>query len=158
MTSTSIHSLIHGALSQWLAEPVVIAVAVCMFSGNFEYNNPFLLYLSIYFHSGYMVWKINMPSFKVVGYISYILNKQRNTSSGMWSTLVKTTLLPGHNGVTVVVSLPTIPSHDVTANIPIVYYSLLYHVKSRKYQGVFEVKSRVKTWQVRGIWSQQLEH
>ena len=28
--------------------------------------------------------------------------------------------------------------------------------KSRKYQGVFEVKSRVKTWQVRGIWSQQL--
>ena len=30
--------------------------------------------------------------------------------------------------------------------------------KSRKYQGIFEVKSRVKTWQVRGIWSQQLEH
>ena len=30
--------------------------------------------------------------------------------------------------------------------------------KSRKYQGVFEVKSRVKTWQVRRIWSQQLEH
>ena len=27
--------------------------------------------------------------------------------------------------------------------------------KSRKYQGVFEVKSRGKTWQVRGIWSQQ---
>ena len=30
--------------------------------------------------------------------------------------------------------------------------------KSRKYQGVFEVKRRVITWQVRGIWSQQLEH
>ena len=30
--------------------------------------------------------------------------------------------------------------------------------KSRKYQGVFEVKSRVKTWQVRGIRSPQLEH
>ena len=30
--------------------------------------------------------------------------------------------------------------------------------KSRKYQGVFDVKSRVKIWQVRGIWSQQLEH
>ena len=30
--------------------------------------------------------------------------------------------------------------------------------KSRKYQRVFEVKSRVKTWQVRGIWYQQLEH
>ena len=36
-----------------------------------------------------------------------------------------------------------------------------YHVfnaKSRKYQGVFAVKNRVKKWQVRGIWSQQLEH
>ena len=33
-----------------------------------------------------------------------------------------------------------------------------YKAKSRKYQGVFEVKGRVKTWQVRGIWSQQLEH
>ena len=33
-----------------------------------------------------------------------------------------------------------------------------HEAKSRKYQGVFEVKSRVKTWQVRGIWSQQLEH
>ena len=30
--------------------------------------------------------------------------------------------------------------------------------KSRKYQGVYEVKSRVRTWQVRGIWSQQLDH
>ena len=34
----------------------------------------------------------------------------------------------------------------------------LLQAKSRKYQGVFEVKSRVKTWQVRGIWSQQLKH
>ena len=33
-----------------------------------------------------------------------------------------------------------------------------FQAKSRKYQGVFEVKSRVKTWQVRGVWSQQLEH
>ena len=33
-----------------------------------------------------------------------------------------------------------------------------YKAKSRKYQGVFEVKSRVKTWQVRGTWSPQLEH
>ena len=37
-------------------------------------------------------------------------------------------------------------------------YKCFEIVKSRKYQGVFEVKSRVKTWQVRGIWSQQLEH
>ena len=35
--------------------------------------------------------------------------------------------------------------------------SLRSKAKSRKYQGVFEVKSRVKTWQVRGIWSQQLD-
>ena len=34
----------------------------------------------------------------------------------------------------------------------------MFEAKSRKYQGVFEVKSRVKTWQVRGIWTQQLEH
>ena len=34
----------------------------------------------------------------------------------------------------------------------------IYGAKSRKYQGVFKVKSRGKTWQVRGIWSQQLEH
>ena len=37
-------------------------------------------------------------------------------------------------------------------------YTVSKGAKSRKYQGVFEVKSRVKTWQVRGIWSQQLEH
>ena len=37
-------------------------------------------------------------------------------------------------------------------------YFMNTKAKSRKYQGVFEVKSRVKTWQVRGIWSQQLEH
>ena len=30
--------------------------------------------------------------------------------------------------------------------------------KSREYQGVFKGKSRVKPWQIRGIWSQQLEH
>ena len=30
--------------------------------------------------------------------------------------------------------------------------------KSRKYQGVFKVKIRVKTWQVWGIWFQELEH
>ena len=34
----------------------------------------------------------------------------------------------------------------------------LLEAKSRKYQGEFEVKGRVKTWQVRGIRSQQLEH
>ena len=30
-------------------------------------------------------------------------------------------------------------------------YAFHFKAKSRKYQGVFEVKSRVKTWQVRGI-------
>ena len=37
-------------------------------------------------------------------------------------------------------------------------FVICFQVKSRKYQGVFEVKSRAKTWQVPGIWSQQLEH
>ena len=37
--------------------------------------------------------------------------------------------------------------------------SLKYkEANSRKYQREFEVISRVKTWQIRGIWSQQLEH
>ena len=44
-----------------------------------------------------------------------------NISSGKGLTHVKTTLLPGQERVTVVASLPTNPSCDVTANIPIVY-------------------------------------
>ena len=32
------------------------------------------------------------------------------------------------------------------------------NAKSRKYRGVIKIKSRIKTWQVRGIRSQQLEH
>ena len=51
-------------------------------------------------------------------FIFQFINK--NTSSGKWLTLVKTTLLPGQNRVTVVASLPTNQSCDVTANIPIV--------------------------------------
>ena len=43
-------------------------------------------------------------------------------------------------------------------NIYLCWGICIIEAKSRKYQGVFEVKSRVKTWQVRGIWSQQLEH
>ena len=49
----------------------------------------------------------------------YILIINENTSSGKWLTLVKTTLLPGKNRVTVVASLPTNLSRDVKANIPI---------------------------------------
>ena len=40
-------------------------------------------------------------------------------SSGKGLTLVKTTPLPGQERVTVVASLPTNQSCDVTANIPI---------------------------------------
>ena len=40
-------------------------------------------------------------------------------SSGKGLTLVKTTLLPGQERLIVVASLPTSPSCDVTANIPI---------------------------------------
>ena len=53
-----------------------------------------------------------MSSFKVFKYISYILNKNENTSSGKELTLIKTTLLPGQERVTVVASLPTNPSRD----------------------------------------------
>ena len=42
-----------------------------------------------------------------------------NMSSGKGLTLVKTTLLSGQERVTVVASLPTNLSRDVTANIPI---------------------------------------
>ena len=42
-----------------------------------------------------------------------------NMSSGKGLTLAKTTLLPGQERVTVVASLPTNQSCDVTANIPI---------------------------------------
>ena len=52
-------------------------------------------------------------------YISYILINNENTSSGNWLTLIKTTLLPGQARVTVLVSLPTNPSRDVTLKIPI---------------------------------------
>ena len=43
----------------------------------------------------------------------------KNMSSGKGLTLVKTTHLPGQERVTVVASLPTNQSRDVTANIPI---------------------------------------
>ena len=49
----------------------------------------------------------------------YIQMNNENMSSGKGLTLVKTTLLPGQERVTVVASLPTNPSCDVTANIPI---------------------------------------
>ena len=60
-----------------------------------------------------------MSSFKVSEYISCILINNENMSSGKYLTLVKTTLLTGQSGETVVASLPTSPSRDVMANIPI---------------------------------------
>ena len=38
------------------------------------------------------------------------------------------------------------------------YVYVIFEARSRKYQGVFKVKSRVKTWHVRKIWSHQLEY
>ena len=53
----------------------------------------------------------------------------------------------------------TIDNPKIEKYIPDIYPAeLQLKAKSKKYQGVCEVKSRVKTWQVRGIWSQQLEH
>ena len=54
-----------------------------------------------------------------------------NMSSGKGLTLVKTTLLPGQERVTVVASLPTNQSCDVTANIPI-RTSVLFPTDSEK--------------------------
>ena len=59
------------------------------------------------------------PLFNISEYILYILINKENTSSGKGLFLVKTTLLPGQERVTVVASLPTSQSRDVTANIPI---------------------------------------
>ena len=66
-----------------------------------------------------------MSSFNGSEYISCILINNENKSSGNYLTLVKTTLLTGQCGVTVVASLPTSPSGDVTANIPITQKNLL---------------------------------
>ena len=52
-----------------------------------------------------------------------------NMSSGKGLTLVKTKLLPGQERVTVVASLPTNPSCDVTANIPIVLIVHFLHTR-----------------------------
>ena len=46
-------------------------------------------------------------------------------SSGKGQALVKTTLSPGQERVTEVASLPTNPSCDVTANIPIFLFGLI---------------------------------
>ena len=51
-----------------------------------------------------------------------------NMSSGKGLTLVKTTLLPGQEWVTVVASLPTNPSCNVTANIPILSPVDIYYI------------------------------
>ena len=60
-----------------------------------------------------------MSSFNGSEYISCILNNNENTSSDNYMTRVKTTHLTGQCRVTVVASLPTNQSHDVTANNPI---------------------------------------
>ena len=56
--------------------------------------------------------------------LNKLLNNE-NMSSGKGLALVKTTLLPGQEGVTVVAFLLTNPSCDVTANIPIEYIVLM---------------------------------
>ena len=56
-------------------------------------------------------------SFNVSEYISDILIKNENMSSGKCLTLVKATLLTGQGDGGA--SLPTYPSRDIMANIPI---------------------------------------
>ena len=49
--------------------------------------------------------------------------------------------------------------HNCIIHVLLVSYEVsISEAKSRKYQGLFKVKSRVKIWQIREIWSQQLEH
>ena len=57
-------------------------------------------------------------------------------SSGKCLTLVKTTHLTGQSGVTVVASLPTSPSRDVTANIPIQKCKEMFDLNSKKLEVV----------------------
>ena len=45
---------------------------------------------------------------------------------------------------------------ELVSSETLVYIGI--EAKSREYKGMFKVKSRVKTWQALGIWSQQLEH
>ena len=52
----------------------------------------------------------------------FLLINNENMCSGKFLTLVKTTHLTGQSGVTVVASLPTNESRDVTANIPILSF------------------------------------
>ena len=66
-----------------------------------------------------------MSPFNISEYISDILINTENMSSGKLPSLVKTTLLPGQNGTTAMAFLPTNPSRDVTANIPIDSYNLM---------------------------------
>ena len=50
----------------------------------------------------------------------------------MYLTLSKTTHLPGQEQVTVVASLPTNQSREVTANIPILFSSLLHEFRETR--------------------------
>ena len=87
---------------------MVILSITCHFS--FIYQNIFIQ----------VIWSgIKICPLSGSEYISCILINNENTSSGNYLTLVKTTLLTGQSGMTVVASLPTNPSPDVTANIPI---------------------------------------
>ena len=52
----------------------------------------------------------------------------------------------------------TSPPHSVLLSATLFASVQLLNAKSRKYKGVLKVKSRVKTRQFRGIWSQQFEH
>ena len=58
-------------------------------------------------------------------------------------------LLISSNGICPNISLMAVPTNQIA--VTKIVMKNYEKAKSRKYQGVFEVKSRVKTWQVRGI-------
>ena len=70
-----------------------------------------------------------------------------NMSSGKGLTLVKTTLLPGQERVTVVASLSTNQSCDVTANIPIAKIGLSENL-TRLYSSIFAKISRCEEFRI----------
>ena len=65
-----------------------------------------------------------MSSFNASKYISCVLIHNKNTNSGKYPNLVKTMHLKSQSVAIVVDSLPTNPSGDVMANIPICCYNL----------------------------------
>ena len=148
----------------------------------FSYLNPgweFYFVCSIY-HVQLKFWRIYVGNIKILAYIQTFIFSKKNFSTDM---LLSLSTFHWHWMLVKLLSVPLLLSFFHFQNefitcwlsqnsisiirFPLGQENLLLGTssasvngvegKSRKYQGVFEAKSRVKTWQVRGIWSQQLK-